>query len=119
MTFTDIIQNCPSEVAAVTRSLRDMILRTDKHIEENIYGGSKMRMALYSIGNANNVLYGLQASGSHCMLFLHHADKVDTGTLKLDGRGKYARHMKISSLDSGTIRQLKHILKDILTAAKA
>lgn len=100
MSFISILEEVPEEIVAIAHRLRALILDEDQPIEESIYGGKKVKMASYSIGRTDNVIAVISPAPTHCKLFLHHVDKIDSMGLKLEGKGKHAKHIKIFSLDA-------------------
>lgn len=116
MSFESAIQNVSPDLQQVAQTLRKLILQTDKRIEENIYGGAKVKTVLYSIVGSNNVLYGIGTGKDHIKLYLHHTDKdgVSTDGLKLEGKGKHARTVKISQIDNDYRQHLIEAFKSIL-----
>lgn len=115
MSFENAIQEISPDLKSVANTLRQLILQTDNRIEENVYG-SKIKTILYSIGEPNNVLYGIGTGKDHIKLYLHHTDKagVNTEGLKLEGKGKHARTVKISEINSDYKQKLSNALKSIL-----
>ena len=97
MQFTDIIKGNSEEIVEVMTLLQTLILSLDERIEEDIYGGKVVKMASYSIGRKDNVIAVIGPGKDHCKLFLHHIDKIDSKGLKLEGKGKHTRHIKIKS----------------------
>lgn len=116
LAFTDILTNQPPEIQAVATEVRKLILKTDKRIEENIYGGEKVKMSLYSIGDTHSVLYGIGCAKDHVKLFIHHTDKPGAvvAGLKLEGKGKHAKTVKLKTIDSAIKKQIQAALKSIL-----
>lgn len=116
LAFADMLTNQPPKIQAVAHEVRKLILKTDKRIEENIYGGEKVKMSLYSIGDTNSVLYGIGFAKDHVKLFIHHTDKpgADVAGLKLEGKGKHAKTVKLKAIDSAIKKQLQTALKSIL-----
>lgn len=119
MIFEDILENKPEEMKGIALQVRSLILKTDKRIAEGVYGGEKVRMSLYSIGGDTNVLYGMGVDKDHIKLYLHHTNKpdVDVAGLKLEGRGKHAKHVKIRTVDEDTKEQLSTAFESILEAS--
>ncbi len=100
MSFASILESVPHEISAIANRVRALILDHDLPIEEDIYGGKKVKMASYSIGRTDNVIAVIGPAANHCKLFLHHVDKIDPMGLKLEGKGKHAKHIKIFTLDA-------------------
>lgn len=118
MTFDDIFTTKPTqELATLAQQVRSIALTVDKRIEENIYGGAKVRMALYSIGGSNNVLYGIGLGKDHIKLYLHHTENADTETLLLEGKGKHAKTVKIKTVDKDYLIILKRVMTNIRDVA--
>ncbi|WP_378184146.1 hypothetical protein [Aquimarina sp. SS2-1] len=73
-------------------------------IEENILGGAKVKLVLYTRNGKNNVLCGIQeGSNESCMLYVHHIKEIDHERLKFSGKGKHAKRIKFT--DSNEIRE--------------
>lgn len=119
MIFEDILENKPEEMRGIALQVRSLILKTDKRIDEGVYGGEKVRMSLYSIGSDTNVLYGLGVDEDHVKLYLHHTGKpnVDVAGLKLEGKGKHAKHVKIKDMADDTKDRLSLAFESILEAS--
>lgn len=119
MTFKDILTDQPEYLQNIANEVRKLILKTDESIEENIYGGAKVKMSLYSIGGTDNVLYGIGFGKDHVKLYLHHTDKpgADTTGLKLEGKGKHARTVKIKELDKTLKQHLSAAFNSLRTAS--
>ncbi|MFK7848335.1 MAG: hypothetical protein AB8G77_23810 [Rhodothermales bacterium] len=98
MVFEDIIEGQNQSVVEVVNYLRQLITSLDPEIEEGIYGGKVVKMASYSIGRADNVIAVVGPASNHTKLFLHHTDNIDAKGLKLEGKGKHAKHIKIQQL---------------------
>ncbi len=113
MNMKDVLSDCPSHVFASTNLLRKMILEIHPDIEEDFYGGKVVKMASYSIARNDNVIAVLSPATNHLKLYLHHVDKVDTGDLKLVGKGKHAKHIKIYTADEIDGDLLRNVLNRI------
>lgn len=73
-----------------------------------------MGMALYSIGDPQNVLCGIQPTTDLCKVFFHEWKELKQNGYKLEGSGKNARHIKINTLTdefSETLPQMLLIVK--------
>lgn len=97
MTFDIIKKDRPENVQKTAQKLRDIIFETLNDIDENIYGGKKVQNALYSKGDPNKVVCGIQTNDNYCIFYLHKTDIIETGDLKLEGSGKHAKHVKFYS----------------------
>ncbi|OSZ82864.1 hypothetical protein CAP35_06255 [Chitinophagaceae bacterium IBVUCB1] len=118
MTFDTLIEGRPENLKKTAMQLKGLALRVDKLIVETIYGGSKSKVALYSKGGPNNVLFGIQLNDKYCILYLHHTESADTMSLKLEGEGKHAKHVKITDITPELEAELKQVMKNIIRAAR-
>lgn len=116
MTFEDVLKEQPKNLQQLANELRTLILKTDNRIDENIHGGAKVKMALYSINETNNVLYGIGTGKDHIKLYLHHTDKpnVDVAGLILQGKGKHAKTVWLTEIDAAIKKQISTALKSVL-----
>jgi hypothetical protein len=96
-TFTDLVSGHEPVVAATARRLRELITRLEPNAIENVYGGTKIGIALYSIGTPNKVLCGIQPARGQCLLYVHHVTETDAPDLPLLGTGKNNRHLKFTA----------------------
>ncbi len=96
-TFEDVLVNAPEPTRGVAVRLRELVLNALPGVVENVYGGGKVRLALYSAGGPGKVVCGIQVSGDNCLLYLHHVAAADCPALTLEGQGKHAKHVKVSS----------------------
>lgn len=96
-TFADLIAPFPAAVRESATTLRTLILEAMPEAHEDVSGGLKFAMALYSLGQPTNVACGLQPTAEHCKLYLHHVRPGDVNGLRLEGSGKNARHVKVAS----------------------
>lgn len=96
-TFAELIAPFPIVVRESATTLRALILEAMPEAHEHVSGGLKFATALYSLGRPTNVACGLQPTATHCKLYLHHVRPGDVADLKLEGAGKNARHVKVSS----------------------
>ena len=113
MSFEEVLNSEPKELHQLATDVRTLILKTDKRIEEHIYG-TKIKTILYSIGGTNNVLYGIGFGKDHVKLYLHHTDAADVAGLKLQGKGKHAKTVWITEMSSTIKKQISSALKNIL-----
>jgi hypothetical protein len=91
-----LVGSCPPEVAEVAERLRAIVKRVLPQASEGVYGGAKTVIALYSIGGSQNVICGIQPAAKHCLFYIHHVQQQDSAVLKLEGKGKTNRHVKVS-----------------------
>lgn len=113
MTFEEMIKERPEDVRNTAFRLRKYVVETLPNVDENIYGGKKVQNALYSKESANRVVCGIQANDNFCMLYLHKTDEVNTDSLKLEGKGKHAKHVKFKSPNEVDGLNLSKILESI------
>ena len=118
MNFEDVLFKATPAIAELAYSFRTMILETDPMLEEGIYGGEKVRIALYHIGRSDNPAIGIAASEKHCQIFIHHFEQVDTKGLKLHGKGKHARHLKFFANDDLDEVRMKQLFAAVVTITK-
>lgn len=109
--FNDMIEPFPDEIKKISKALRKLILNTFEEADENIYGGLIVSTALYSYKNKMNVFCGIQPTDKFCRLFLHNIFDYHNDNIKIEGSGKNARHIKISSFDKQTAEVLSQVLK--------
>lgn len=77
--------------------LKKLIESHFNSIEENIMGGEKVKLALYSRNGKNNVLCGIQQGNlDSCLLYVHHAENINHERIKFSGKGKHAKRIKFS-----------------------
>ena len=95
--FEDLVEPLPADVREVATRLRAIARAAIPDADEAVSGGAKMGMALYSIDGRNNVICGIQPTGSMCKLFFHGWERIREAGHRLEGSGKHARHVKIGS----------------------
>lgn len=93
-TFAELVEPFPSSIRETAGWLRDLILESFPHVEERIYGGSKVANALYSVAAPDAVALGIQPGKRFVKLFIHDPEHLGTPGFKLEGRGKHMRHIK-------------------------
>ncbi|MGK7396630.1 MAG: DUF1801 domain-containing protein [Candidatus Cyclobacteriaceae bacterium M3_2C_046] len=113
MNFTQILEGKPATVRQAAIKLRELIMDHLPQLDENIYGGKKVKNALYSKASPSRVVCGIQTSSQYCMLYLHKTDQVDTNGLKLEGKGKHARHVKFNSAEEVDPGQVIPVIQSI------
>jgi len=80
--------------------LKNIIESYFENIEWNVYGGAKVKLALFSRNGTNNALCGIQeGSNESCMLYIHHVDEVNHERLKFSGKGKHAKRVKFETVE--------------------
>jgi hypothetical protein len=97
-TFVDLVAPFGREVQTLASELRTVIQSVIPDADEIVYGGLKMANVLYSRGGSTNVVCGIQPTETHCKLYLHHVKPGDVPNLRIEGSGKYVRHVKVESI---------------------
>jgi len=110
ITFAELIAPYPADVQAIARRLRGLIQETLPDAAEHIYGGAKIGNALYSIGNPDNVICGIQPATDLCRLYVHNVHDLKHPELKFEGSGKSARHVKVRSVDVPSAEALQWLV---------
>ena len=117
MSFDSILEGKPQAIQRLAMQLKGLALHTDKLIQEHIYG-DKSKVALYSLGKQDRVLFGIQPREQYCILYLHYTENADTMNLKIEGDGKQAKHVKLTELTPEMEAEIKQVMKNILRASK-
>lgn len=115
MTLEDVTENHTEEIQEIFHRLRTIVLNTTPKPVESFLGGSKVRMSSYSL--EDRIVCLISPYKDHCKLYLHHIDQVDTGVLKLEGKGKHAKTVKISTLDEKLFTEIKAVINKIAKTA--
>jgi hypothetical protein len=97
-TFEALIAPFPAPIQEIARWLRELILAEFPQVDENIYGGTKVGNALYSIGSTDRVALGIQPGERFVKLFVHDPEHLPPTPFKLEGSGKHMRHVKIRAV---------------------
>lgn len=108
--FSEMIEPFPDEIQKVAKSLRKLILNTFEEADENIYGGLIVSTALYSYKDKMKVFCGIQPHDKFCRLFLHNLFDYHSDKIKIEGSGKNARHIKVSSFNKELAEDLTKVL---------
>ena len=119
MEFKHIVEGKPPEMAAIANYLRHLISSEFPELKEGIFGGKKVKMALYHLGEPNNVALGISPGDHHCQVFIHHFDKVNLRGLKLHGKGKHARHFKFYTKSEAEASELKEVFRAVVAIARS
>jgi hypothetical protein len=98
-TFAELIAPFPAPIQEAAAALRDVIVGILPEAHEHVSGGLKFANALYSLVRPTNVACGIQPTATHCKLYLHHVRPGDIPSLKVEGSGTHARHVKVASAD--------------------
>lgn len=96
--FEALIAPFAPPIREIASWLRDLILAEFPQVEENIYGGTKVGNALYSVGATDRVALGIQPGERFVKLFVHDPEHLPATPFKLEGSGKHMRHVKLSSV---------------------
>jgi hypothetical protein len=97
-TFEALVAPFPAPIQEVATWLRELILTEFPQLEENIYGGTKVGNALYSVGSSDRVALGIQPGQRFVKLFVHDPEDLKATPFKLEGSGKHMRHVKFTSV---------------------
>ena len=98
--FAAVFEDSDSEIAAAAQRLREIILDTGLALDQNVSGGSKVRLVLYSSGGPDRVVCGLQPAAGRCMLYVHRIEAADVPEYKLAGKGKHAKRIDFENCDA-------------------
>jgi len=110
-TFNDLIKPHAGPVRAIAKRLRRVVYATLPDAQEAIYGGSKVGLALYSLGKGARVLCGIQPGEGKCLLYVHNVTEKDSSELRLEGKGRSNRHVKLVSLEGGQEKAIRALLR--------
>jgi len=86
-------------VRDLAKRLRALIRDSLPDAEERVRGSAKAGMALYSIGDSNRVVCGLQPAAGGCLLSVHYVDADDSSGLALKDEGAHTVHIKFRSIN--------------------
>lgn len=111
MTLDDVLENQSEEVKDIFHQLRKILIDISPKLDEAFLGGAKVRMSSYSINE--KMVSVLGPAKDHCKLYLHHTDKVDTGILKLEGKGKHAKTVKVRNTSPELLKEIENVLTEI------
>lgn len=109
--FENCFRGQPPGLLSLGRAVRELVLEALPEATESIHGGSKVGLALYSVSGGKTVVCGIQPSGGDCLFYIHHLSPEDSSSLKLEGKGKHARHLRISALHGPTVDALKALIR--------
>jgi hypothetical protein len=91
--------------------LESVILKTLPKATGNVYGGAKVQVKLFSIGDSRNVICGVQARDNGCLLYLHHILPADSSLLAIEGQGKHTLHVRLTELTPTMRKEVERLLK--------
>ncbi len=114
MQIEDVTAGHPAEIVKLFDQIRQLILSLDDRIDEAAYGGKVVKMISFSVARADNVVAVLGPAKGHCKLFLHYPDDIDAQGLKLVGKGKHARHVKLRPEDDLDESVIKFVVGQVL-----
>ena len=97
--------------------LRKLVFDFFDEIEENIVGGAKVKLALYSRGGPNQVLCGIQPAKDGCIFYVHHLKSIDHPRLTFTGKGKHAKQIRFQSADQVLPTDIQWLLERVEQAA--
>ncbi|MDX1555936.1 MAG: DUF1801 domain-containing protein [Xanthomonadales bacterium] len=109
--FSELIEPLPKEIGAIATRLRGIIRKALPDADENVSGGARFGMALYSIGGVNNVICGIQPTADMCKLFFHEWQALKDAGYRLEGSGKHARHVKVRGMDEVDADRLVEMIR--------
>lgn len=110
-TFEDLLTGHSAPLQDVCRGLRGLLQAALPEAVEGIYGGTKVGLALYAVGDGKQVICGIQPSGDDCLFYLHYLKPEDSPRLKLEGQGKHARHVRVRILSGETRAELISLVR--------
>lgn len=111
MTLEEVIANHSEEVKNIYMKLRSAALDVSPRPDESFLGGTKVKMSSYSIHGKMICVIGPYKD--HCKLYLHQTDQVNTGSLKLEGKGKHTKTVKVATLGEELFAEIKTVLGEI------
>ena len=117
MQFKDIYANSPAELFHIGKKIQQLIIGLHPQIKETCHGGTKVRMASYSIGRLDNVVAVAGPGNDHCKLFLHHCDNIDSKGIKLEGKGKHAKHVKLYAPEDFDEQRYRLVIRQVVDIA--
>ena len=79
-------------------------------LTEIAYGGTKVRITLYSLDTPANVVCGIQPAKDGCLFYLHHVTPGDSSVVKIGGKGKHARQIRLSGLTPLVTKELRRLI---------
>lgn len=114
MEFKDTFSNSPAPLFQLGEKIRQLIISLNRQIVETCHGGATVKLASYSIGRPDNVVAVISPGKNHCKLYLHHCDRIDSRGIKLEGKGKHAKHVKLFSKEDFEEEIFRPILEQIV-----
>jgi hypothetical protein len=109
-TAADVFAGHPVAVRRVALQLRKLVIETLPDATETPVGGAKVRLTLFSLGSSGKTICGVQPGAHGCLLYLHHIAPEDSSLLKIGGKGKHARQIKVETLDQPMVDEIRRLL---------
>lgn len=104
--WEEVLAGYPAAMQDVTVALRDVVRAALPMASETVQGAKMMGYAQYWIDGRNDVVAMISPEDEHVKLYVHHIRTDATGNLKVEGTGKNARHVKLTSVDADAVRAL-------------
>ena len=104
--FEELIAPFPTGIQEIATWLRHLITAEFPQLRENVYGGTKVGNALYSVGSTERVALGIQPGERFVKLFVHDPEHLPVTPFKLEGSGKHMRHVKLNSIPKERRKEL-------------
>ncbi len=98
--FADVFESAEAAVAEAAWRLREVVLATAPDLDENVSGGSKVRLVLYSLDGPSRVVCGIQPAAGRCMFYVHRIEPDDVPEHTLAGKGKHAKRIDFATADT-------------------
>jgi len=112
-TFDDVIAPHPKPTRELAKRLRELVMDVLSNTDEQIVGGASVGLALYTHSDTNKVMCGVQPSGKTCLLYVHHLKKLDHPRLKLEGKGKHAKHIRFKTMTKAFEDDVRWVLSEV------
>lgn len=109
--FETVFKTADDKVAAIAHALRKAVNSAVRGLDENVIGGAKVQLVLYSHGGPNRVVCGIQPSGAKCLFYLHHIAPDDVPEYELTGKGKHAKQIAFTSEDQADAKVIKRVVQ--------
>lgn len=111
--FPDLLAAQPDQTQMIARRLRGLVLDTLSDVVESVVANEKIALALYTRGEAKNVLCGIQPAGDACLLYVHNVEQQEGDRLELQGEGKNSRHVRFESLVDVAHDEVRNLLRRV------
>lgn len=113
MNFQEAVANRPAPVKDVALRLRELIFSIDPNLTETISDHNDVRVAMYSQKRPTNVIFSIQCAPDTCRLYLHQAEHINGGKLKLERNGRSLRYIAIDKPEHIDRPELKQVMVDV------